>query len=229
MAKRDFITQKEEPPMKTDTELQQDVMAELEWQPGLDAAAIGVSADSGVVTLSGHVASLAQKWEAENAAKHVAGVQAVANDIKVDLGSDARTDADIARAALNALDWDVVVRDKRLTVTVSDGWVKLEGEVDWQYQRAAAERAVRHLSGVTGVTNLISIKPTVRLKEIKTRIEQALQRSAALDAQKINVETHDHMVILRGKVRTLEEREEAERAAWAAPGVTTVDNHLLVG
>ena len=215
--------------MKTDTELQQHVMDELEWQPGLDAAAIGVSADSGVVTLSGQVASLAQKWEAEDAAKHVAGVRAVANDIKVDLGGGARTDADIARAALNALDWDVVVRDKRLKVTVSDGWVKLEGEVDGQYQRAAAERAVRYLSGVTGVTNLIAIKPAVTRKEIKTKIEQALQRSAALDAQQIYVETHGDTVILRGNVRTWEEREDAERAAWAAPGVTQVEDHIRVG
>jgi osmotically-inducible protein OsmY len=215
--------------MKTDTELQQDIMDELEWKPGLDAAAIGVTADSGVVTLSGQVASLSQKWEAEDAAKHVAGVRAVANDIKVDLDTDARTDADIARAALNALEWNVDVPDKRLEVTVSDGWVKLEGEVDWQYQRAAAERAVRYLSGVKGVTNLISIKPSVTPKEIKTKIQQAFKRSAALDAQKINVETHGHTVILRGNVRTWGEREEAERSAWAAPGVTTVEDHLLVG
>jgi osmotically-inducible protein OsmY len=215
--------------MKTDTELQQNALDELEWQPGPDARAIGVSVDRGVVTLTGQVASLAQKWEAEDVAKHVAGVRAIANDIKVDLGSGARTDADIARAALNALEWDVVVPDKRLTVTVSDGWVKLEGEVDWQYQRSAAERAVRYLSGVTGVTNQLAIKAAVTPKEIKTKIEQALARSAALQAQQINVETHGHTVILRGNVRNWEEREDAERAAWAAPGVTTVDNHILVG
>jgi osmotically-inducible protein OsmY len=215
--------------MKTDTQLQQDILDELQWKPGLDAAAIGVTADSGVVTLTGQVPSLSQKWEAEDAAKRVAGVQAVANDIKVDLDTDARTDADIARAALNALEWNVDVPDKRLQVSVSDGWVKLEGEVDWQYQRAGAERAVRYLSGVKGVTNLISIKPAVTPKEIKTKIEQAFKRSAALDAQKINVETQGHTVILRGNVRTWGEREEAERAAWAAPGVTTVEDHLLVG
>jgi osmotically-inducible protein OsmY len=229
MAKCDLITHKKEPHMKTDTELQQNVLDELEWQPGLDARAIGVSVDRGVVTLTGQVASLAQKWEAEDVAKHVAGVRAIANDIKVDLGSGARTDAEIARAALNVLEWDVVVPDKRLTVTVSDGWVKLEGEADWQYQRAAAERAVRYLSGVTGVTNQLAIKAAVTPKEIKTKIEQALARSAALHAQQINVETHGHTVILRGNVRTWEEREDAERAAWAAPGVTTVDNHILVG
>ncbi len=213
----------------TDGDLQEDVLHELEWEPSVDAAHIGVAAKGGVITLSGSVTSYAEKWAAETAAKRVYGVKAVANEIQVKLpGSSQRTDQDIAADCVKALKSHVSVPADKIKVTVSKGWVTLEGQADWQYQKDAAESAVRYLSGVTGVTNLITVKPVVTPSEIKSKIEAALKRSAEVDAHRITVEVEGGKVILRGKVRSWAERDEAAREAWAAPGVWTVENLITV-
>jgi osmotically-inducible protein OsmY len=215
--------------MKTDRELQEQVLQALEWEPGVDAADVGVSIDDGVVTLRGEVGTLREKWLAERAARHVAGVRAVANDLEVapDEGG-ARTDSAIAQAVANALEWDSALPDGAVTATVRHGWVTLNGTVPWHYQRVAAERAVQHLYGVKGINNSILVKPHVTPEDVKAKIESAFKRSAELDAARVAVETRDGAVILRGTVHSLIERDEAERAAWAAPGVTRVEDHLLV-
>jgi osmotically-inducible protein OsmY len=215
--------------MKTDTQLQHDVLEQLEWEPSIDASQIGVAAKEGVVTLTGTVPTFAQKERAERETKLVYGVKGVANDIEVKI-SDAlhRNDADIARAALDALQWDTAVPDERLKVTVSKGWVTLEGTVDWQYERTAAESDVRRLAGVRGVSNLIALKSRAKASDIKHKIEAAFRRSAELDARRVGVDTQDGRVVLHGNVRSWAEREEAQKAAWAAPGVVHVDNQLSV-
>jgi osmotically-inducible protein OsmY len=216
--------------MRTDTELQRGVMEALAWEPSIDAAGIGVSAESGIVMLTGIVKSLPQKWTAVRVAQRVAGVQAVTDAIIVKLPGDSeRSDADIARAAVNALDWNVSVPRNRVKVVVEHGRVALEGEVRFHYEKVAAERAVRHLIGVTGVSNLISVKPPkVSVGDVKLRIEQALERAAELDAGKISVEAADGKVTLRGTVHSWTERDEAEWAAWAAPGVSRVENDIRI-
>jgi len=215
------------------TKLQHDVLEELEWEPSLDAAHIGVAATQpGVITLTGSVATYAEKVAAERAAKRVSGVRAVANDIEVHpVGSFRRSDTDLAQAVLRALEWDIAVPEEKIKARVADGWVTLEGDVALQFQRAAAENAVRRLNGVCGVTNLIrlQIRPTVQPAEVKNRIETALRRSAEIDARGIQVDASDSTITLRGKVRTWAERDEAERAAWAAPGVAAVKDELMVG
>ena len=219
--------------MTNSIKLQHDVLEELEWEPTVDAAHIGVAAvQPGVITLTGTVATYAEKVAAERAAKRVSGVRAVANDIEVrPVGSFRRSDTDLAQAVLRALEWDIAVPDEKIKARVDDGWVTLEGEVALQFQRAAAENAVRRLTGVRGVTNQIrlQIRPAVQPAEVKERIEAALRRSAEIDAQGIRVEASDKTIVLRGKVRTWAEREEAERAAWAAPGVLNVKDELTVG
>ena len=213
-----------------DLELKKAVEGELMWEPSVNAAEIGVAAKDGIVTLTGRVSSYWQKVSAERAASRVLGVKAIVNELEVKLPiSSERTDEDIARAALSALSWNVSVPSDRIKVKVSKGWVTLEGTVEWQYQRVEAERSVHNLQGVRGVSNLIEVKPHVSKAEVKASIEAALKRSAEIDASRITVETEGDKVILRGTVRAWAERQEAERAAWAAPGVRMVENHIIVG
>jgi VCBS repeat-containing protein len=216
--------------MRTDTELEKDVFDELKWRPSLRDEEIGVAAKDGVVTLSGTVSDYVKKYQAEKAAESVHGVQAVAVDLNVKLPSAfSHTDTEIAHAALDALKWDVEVPTEKIKLRVENGRIILEGTVDWQYQRSAAERAVRYLSGVKSVTNLIAVKAKkVSTYDVSTEIKKAFKRSADIDASRINVEAIDGKVILKGKVRSWAERRDAEDAAWAAPGVTQVDDRLAI-
>jgi osmotically-inducible protein OsmY len=208
------------------------VLDELAWDARVQPNEIGVAVKDGIVTLSGHVESYPKKWAAEEAAHRVKGVKAVVNEIEVRLvpGFE-RTDEDIAAAVLRALEWDAMVPTDRVKVTVSKGWITLDGEVEWQYQREDAERAARRITGVRGVTNLISVKPKIKPapQELKKRIEDALVRSAQTDAERIQVEVHGSKVTLKGTVRSWSEKKEAELAAWSAPGVTEVDNRIVIG
>jgi osmotically-inducible protein OsmY len=212
-----------------DTKLQHNVLAELEWDPSVEASHIGVAAQDGVVTLTGSVDSYADKRIAERVAQRVYGVKAVANDVDVKVpGSLTRTDTDIASAALSALKWHARVPDDRIKLTVRNGWITLEGEVEWWYQKDAAEHAIRNVRGINGIVNDIKVKARVKPTEVKDKIEAAFKRNAEIDARRVNVEAHDGKVILHGSVRSWMEREEAQHAAWAAPGVTTVENHITV-
>jgi osmotically-inducible protein OsmY len=214
---------------RTDAQIQTDVLAELKYEPRVQPNEIGVAVKDGVVTLTGWVDSYIKKWSAEDAAHRVKGVKAVANDIEVRLPSSSeRTDADLAAAAVRALEWDALVNIDQLDVTVSKGWVTLKGTVNWQFQKDDAERVVRRLTGVKGVSNLLTVKPSVNPSDVKRQIENALVRSASTDAQQITVEVDGSKVILKGTVRSWAEKQEAERAAWAAPGVLSVDNRIAI-
>ena len=213
----------------TDKDLKQHVQSALDWEPSLDASDIGVSVDEAVVTLRGNVGSYAEKVMAERVALRVYGVKAVANDLTVHLPSGfARTDTEIAQAAVAALKWNTMVQNDRVTVTVNNGWLALNGTLDWQYQKDAAARAVRDLTGVKGVTNNIIVQPRVETIDVRDKIEAAFKRSAGIDARRVNVTAQDGKVILSGNVHSWVERQEAERAAWAAPGVTQVEDRLTV-
>jgi len=214
---------------RTDEEIQRDVIAELRWDARVKPNEIGVQVKGGVVTLTGWVDSYMKKWAAEEAAHRVKGVKAVANDVEVRLPGDSqRTDTDIAAAVVQALESDASMRLEKLDVTVAKGWVTLQGEVEWQYQKEDAERVVRRITGVKGVTNLIAVKPRVTPSELKKKIEDALVRNAATDAERIQIEVQGSKVILKGTVRSWAERQEAERVAWSAPGVTQVENRITV-
>jgi len=215
---------------KSNKQVQEDVIEELQYEPSIDASKIGVTATDGIVTLTGTVKTFAEKYTAVHAAERVSGVKGVADETKVELPAmHVRNDEDIARAAVNALHWDVWVPAKEIKVKVDGGWVTLEGNADWKYQQRAAEKAVRNLTGVKGVINLINVKaPPIKPSEVKTKIDTALRRAAELDADRITVEVVGDKIVLRGKVRSWAEREEAERAAWSAPGVCAVEDDLVI-
>lgn len=213
----------------TDLTLRENVLSELEFEPSVNAAHIGVAVDKGVVTLSGHVGSYAEKLAAERVVQRVKGVRAIAQEIEVRLPSDKKTnDDEIAQRALSVISWDTTIPDHKLKIKVQDGWITLSGEVEWYFQRQGAEAAVRKLSGVAGVINLIVVKPRIEAKDVKHRIENALLRNAELEAGQIHVEVSGGRVKLEGKVKAWHERDVAKRAAWAVPGVTAVEDHLAI-
>ena len=215
--------------MKSDVEIERDVKDELKWNPDLDATDIAVSVHKGVVTLAGFAKSYTDKYEAEAAAKRVAGVVGVANDIEVRLPAiDQRPDPEIARDAVAAIKSQLPISSENIKVVAKNGWISLEGKVEWQYQRNTAETAVRLVKGVLGVTNSIVLRPRAEPTEIKKKIQEAFRRSAEVDANRITVEANGSEVVLKGSVRSWIEREEAERAAWAAPGVTRVEDRIVV-
>jgi osmotically-inducible protein OsmY len=219
----------QEPIMRSDSEIERDVREELKWDPDLDASDVAVSVKDGVVALAGFTRSYADRLEAEAAAKRVAGVLAVANDIEVRLPAiDQRPDPDIARDAVAALKAELPISYDRIKVTVKDGWVTLEGAMEWQYQKTTAENAVRRVKGVKGVTNVVTVKPKVEPSELQRKIMEAFKRNAQVDANRVTVEAHGSEVILKGTVRSWIEREEAERVAWSAPGVTKVEDRIVV-
>jgi osmotically-inducible protein OsmY len=212
-----------------DKDLKQHVEDALDWEPSVDAKDIGVSVDEGVVTLRGNVASYAAKIAAERVTLRLYGVKAVANDLVVRLANiDQRTDTEIAQAALHALKWHTTVPDDRLSATVKDGWLTLAGTVDWQYQKDAAAKSIRDLTGVKVVTNDIRVQPRVKTTDVRDKIEAAFKRSAEIDARRVNVIAQDGSIILSGNVHSWAELREAERAAWAAPGVSQVEDRLTV-
>lgn len=218
--------------MKTNDELQRDVMAEIKWDPKLHDVhtQIGVSAKDGVVTLFGLVDSYPKRLAAERAAQRVHGVKVVASDIEVKIaGFGKKTDTEIAEAVKNALRWNSPVQDDKIEVKVDNGWIFLDGEADWEYQRSAAVKSVENLVGVRGVSNKISLKPnSIDVIQIKRKIAEAFHRSATIDSSAITIETEGHQITLRGTVSSYAEREEAERVAWSFPGVYNVDNNISI-
>ena len=215
--------------MTTDRDLQERVLKALDFEPAVDATRIGVTTHNGIVTLRGSVPTLHEKWMAERATGRVYGTRGLANDLEVLPNGDARrADPAIAEAAANAVAWDSAVPAKAVQVAVKQGWVTLTGNVEWRFQRDAAEDAVRRLYGVKGVTNSILLNPRVHVADVKTRIEDAFKRSAHIDAQHVHVDARDGAIVLTGTVHSLSERREAEQAAWSAPGVKMVDDRIAV-
>jgi osmotically-inducible protein OsmY len=215
--------------MKADAELQRDVSEELKWDPRVIDDEVGISVRSGVVTLTGFVPSYAEKLAAVEAVERVAGVRAVAQELSIKIHPlSEQSDTELAHQILNTLAWDIEVPHKQITARVENGWVTLEGEVDWQFQRNAAERVVRYLIGVSGVSNLITIKARVSKDDVAQHIRAALRRSADADSKRIQVATDGGTVRLTGTVRSWVEKAEAERAAWGTSGVTTVDDRLSI-
>lgn len=215
--------------MKNDLQIQKDVMEELKWQPLLTSSQIGVAVKNGIVTLSGIVDSYPKKLAAERAAKTVSGVKAVAEDIQVGISPQYRkTDAEIAEAILTALQWNPSIQEEKIKLKVEDGFVTLEGEVEWEFERDNVQNAVKDVAGVRLVTNLITLKPRVKPDEIEGKIKAAFHRSATVDAQKVNVNVMGGKVSLYGSVRSFAEKKDAEEAAWNAPGVTTVESNLSI-
>lgn len=213
--------------MKSDLQVQKDVMAEIRWDPLLDAAEIGVSVKSGVVTLTGEIDSYYKKMAAENAAKRVAGVKAVAEDIHVGVSpTHKRSDTEIAEAVLHALKWNTAVQEEKIKIKVENGNVKLEGEVEWEYQRSHAKEAISNLIGIRSINNAIVVKPRALATDIQQKITSAFLRNASLDAHRITVHVSGSKAIIDGTVRSLAEKEAASLAAWSAPGVTEVQNQL---
>jgi osmotically-inducible protein OsmY len=215
--------------MKSDSEIRDDVIEELRWEPRIsDPDAIGVAVRDGAVTLTGSVPSYAEKLAAAQATERVYGVKAVANDLKVKLPGAPRDDADIATAIAHVLEWNVQVPEGKVHARVQDGWVTLDGEVEHDHQRREVERMVRNVRGVVGVTDNIAVKPPPRPEAVKEEIEETFKREAEIDARHIRVEVTDHTAQLYGHVHSLREAQAARAAAAAAPGVATVDSHLLV-
>ena len=214
---------------KSDAEIKSDVLAELIFEPSVKVTDIGVLVKDGTVTLNGFATSYGERWDAVRAAKRVAGVKAIADNIEVKLLESLRcTDGDIATAAANQIDWFLAIPHGTVGITVREGRITLDGEVEWWYQKNGSENAVLHLAGVKAVNNLITIKLKLASEDVQTAIKSAFERNALFDARKIQVETIGNKVVLRGKVRNHAEREEAERAAWAATGVLSVDNQLKI-
>jgi osmotically-inducible protein OsmY len=217
-------------PMKSDAQLQKDILAELKWDPIVNETDVGVIVKDGVVTLTGHLASYAEKCAAERAAQRVHGLKALAIELTVKLPSpNERTDAQIAAAAENAIEWNSLVPQDKVRPTAEHGWITLNGEVEWDYQRRAAEKSLRNLLGVTGVTNLVHVKPRISASQIDRKIHDALLRQADRESRKIDVSVAGSQVTLEGTVHSWAERMAAQGAAFAAPGVATVVNHLHIG
>jgi osmotically-inducible protein OsmY len=213
---------------KTDSQLKSDILSELKYDPSVKYTDIGVSVKDGIVTLNGILSSYGQKWEAMRATKRVGGVEAIADEIEVKLSNSLKvSDTDIATAAAHHLDWSTTIPKGDVKVTVRDGWITLDGEVEWQYLKTSAADFLNHIKGVRGVSNMISIKPKLA-KEVKADIESAFRRNSMLDANKITVEANGSNVTLSGTVRNYSERDEAERVAWDAPGTFSVNNKLMV-
>jgi osmotically-inducible protein OsmY len=215
--------------MKSDIEIQKDVIEQLKWEPFLNSAQIGVAVKNGIVTLSGQVDAYSKKILAEKTTKKVAGVKAIAEDIQVGISPVyKKTDTEIAEAVVNALKWHTMIPDEKIKVSVEDGNVKLEGDVEWEYQRNQAKTAVENLTGVRFVTNLVAVKPKITPYELQQKINASFQRSANIDSARITAEVLGSKVTLRGKVRSFSEKEDAENAVWSAPGVVSVENKLLI-